>query len=210
MNKITNTIKHCFRLFGHIMSYTFIDKLHNVILSLWNIMYTGYIERRFAAFGKNSFFYWHAYTLAGTKYIHIGNNNTFEKGLQLTARKTDDKEPIIKIGNNCLFRACAHITAINSIEIGNNLLTGTNILITDNLHGNTSHTSLCVPPRERPLYTKGKVKIGDNVWLGNNVCVMPGVTIGDNVVIGANSIVTHDIPAYCIAAGIPARIIKKN
>ena len=53
------------------------------------------------------------------------------------------------------------------------------------------------------------VTIGDNVWIGGNVTILPGVTIGDNCTIGAGSVVTHDIPANSIAAGNPARIIRK-
>ena len=69
------------------------------------------------------------------------------------------------------------------------------------------HMSL--PFTERPLYSKEPVVIGNNVWLGNNVCVMPDVTIGDGAIIGANSVVTHDISAYAVAVGIPAKIIKQ-
>ena len=68
---------------------------------------------------------------------------------------------------------------------------------------------MSLPFNERPLYSKGSVVIGNNVWLGNNVCVMPGVTIGDGAIIGANSVVTHDVPAYAVAAGIPARVVKR-
>ena len=50
--------------------------------------------------------------------------------------------------------------------------------------------------------------IGNNVWIGRNVCIMPGVTIGDGAVIGANAVVTHDIPAYSVAVGVPAKVIK--
>ena len=52
------------------------------------------------------------------------------------------------------------------------------------------------------------VTVGDNVWIGGNVTILPGVTIGDNCTIGAGSVVTHDIPANSIAAGNPARVIK--
>ena len=62
---------------------------------------------------------------------------------------------------------------------------------------------------EKP-YSKGGVIIGNGVWLGNNVCVMPGVRIGDGAVVGANSVVTHDVPPYTIVAGIPARIINQK
>lgn len=63
-------------------------------------------------------------------------------------------------------------------------------------------------PNQRPLYSKGAVHIGNNVWIGQNACIMPGVTIADGAIIAANSVVTHDIPAYSVAAGAPAKVIK--
>ena len=54
------------------------------------------------------------------------------------------------------------------------------------------------------------MKKGNNVWLGNNVCVMPGVTIGDGAIVGTNSLVTHDIPSFTVAAGVPAKEIGHN
>ncbi len=56
--------------------------------------------------------------------------------------------------------------------------------------------------------TKYKVIIGNDVWMGYNVCVKEGVTIGDGAIIGAKSLVTHDIPPYAVAVGTPARVIK--
>ena len=88
------------------------------------------------------------------------------------------------------------------------MLTGTNVLITDNAHGLTNYSSMQLPPRQRDVVSKGAVSIGDNVWLGNNVCVMPGVVIGNGVVVGSNSVVTHNIPPFCVAAGVPAKVIK--
>jgi acetyltransferase-like isoleucine patch superfamily enzyme len=66
-----------------------------------------------------------------------------------------------------------------------------------------------MPVDERLLVSKGAVVIGNNVWIGNNACIMPGVSIGDGAIIGANSVVTHDIPAYSVAGGIPAKVIKQ-
>mgnify|MGYP001052911213 CR=1 FL=1 len=54
----------------------------------------------------------------------------------------------------------------------------------------------------------GRIKVGSNVFFGNNCIILPGVTIGDNVVIGAGSVVTKDIPSNTVAAGVPARVIK--
>jgi acetyltransferase-like isoleucine patch superfamily enzyme len=64
-------------------------------------------------------------------------------------------------------------------------------------------------PSERDLYSKGSVTIEDNVWIGDKVTILPNVRIGEGSVIGANSVVTKDIPPFCVAAGNPAKIIRK-
>ena len=174
-----------------------------------NHIYTGYLRHRFAKMG-NSNFVWKVQNLKGERYIYIGDGNVFGSNLQMTAQMTTGNKPVLTIGNNCIFRQGCHITATNSISIGDNLLTGTNVLITDNSHGNSEHDTLLLPPKRRNVVSKGRVVIGNNVWLGNNVCVMSGVTIGDGAIVGANSVVTHDIPAFTVAAGVPAQIIKTN
>ena len=204
-------VKKYIQWIGWLFSYMpipFVVSYGNVLHHL----YTGSLKRHFSQWGTDSVLRYKAKHLRGLKYISIGCRTVIGAKVQLTAWDLYEKEtfkPEIIIGHNCIIRENAHITAINSIRIGNNLLTGTNVLITDNSHGATNREQLELPPARRLLYSKGPVIIGNNVWIGNNVCVMPGVTIGDGVVIGANSIVTHDIPAYCVAAGIPARIIKQ-
>lgn len=102
-----------------------------------------------------------------------------------------------------------HISACTGVKIGDGCLLGDNVFITDNFHGNSSAEVIDIMPIERPLYSKGCVSIGNNVWLGRNVCIMPNVTIGDGCVIGANTVVTHSVPAYSIVGGVPGRVIKK-
>jgi acetyltransferase-like isoleucine patch superfamily enzyme len=68
---------------------------------------------------------------------------------------------------------------------------------------------LSIPPSERKLISKGPVIIGDNVWVGEGVAILPNVTIGRNCIIGTNSVVTKSIPENSVAAGIPAKVIKK-
>ena len=194
---------------GQLWSYLCPPVFPKSCRSLRDKLYTGYLRRHFAHFGK-SVFCWHLYHLRGSQYISIGDNNIFESGLQLTAWRTDGHQPCITIGNHCTIRRDNHITAIGRITIGDYLLTGTNVLISDNAHGSSDFDSLTIPPTQRNIVTKGPVVIGNNVWLGNNVCVLSGVTIGDGAVIGANSVVTHNIPPYCVAAGIPAKVIKDN
>ena len=118
-------------------------------------------------------------------------------------------KPMIKIGNGCNLGQYNHITAVNKIVIGENLLTGRFVLITDNSHGNFSHEELIAHPSKRQIASKGEVVIGNNVWIGDKVSIMPGVHIGDGCVVGANSVVTHDLPAYSLAAGVPAKVINK-
>ena len=183
-----------------------------ILRGIGNTLYTLLLRHRFAHWGKGSHIGWRALYLKGLHYISIGERTYISPGVELTAWDSDNDNhytPSIIIGNHCSIRENCHITAINCIRIGDNLLTGTNVLITDNSHGQTTHEHMSLPVADRPIYSKGPVIIGNNVWLGNNVCVMPDVTIGDGAIIGANSVVTHDVPAYSVAAGIPARIIKQ-
>ena len=65
-------------------------------------------------------------------------------------------------------------------------------------------------PFERKIISKGPVIIGDNVWIGDKVTILSGVRIGNGVVVAANSVVTKDVPEYCVVAGNPARVIRSN
>ncbi len=198
---------------GRLLSLLLPVKLPELCRAIMAHIYTGYLQHRFAHIGDNCVIAFKATKLHGLDCVSIGNGTQISRGIQLTAWKdhaaTTGSKPEIMIGDNCSIRDYCHITAVNSIRIGNNLLTGTNVLITDNSHGTTERSQLELCPYLRKLESKGTVVIGNNVWLGNNVCIMPGVTIGDSVVIGANSVVTKDIPAYSVAAGVPARIVKQ-
>lgn len=186
--------------------------MKHLTTSFVNLLYTIAYLPFFQHWGKGSRINFKAMKLVGIRHISVGQGTSIASGVQLTAwdcHNGNKYSPSITIGNHCAIRENSHITAINQITIGNNLLTGTNVLITDNSHGQSIREHMSLPFTERPLYSKGPVIIGNNVWLGNNVCVMPGVTIGDGAIIGANSVVTHDIPAYAVAAGIPAKVIKQ-
>ena len=117
--------------------------------------------------------------------------------------------PKLKIGDNVSLNYYCHIGAINSITIGNNVLVGSHVLITDHSHGQFNIENKDIPFVDRPLYSKGPVIIEDNVWLCDNSCILGGVTIGKGSIIAANAVVTKDIPPYSLAAGAPAKIIKK-
>lgn len=179
-----------------------------------------YYAASFNKVGQNLRIYSKFNRLLGAKCITIGDNVTFLGKSTLTAiteyREYVDStinlkkySPSIIIGNNTFISEYNHITAINRIEIGNNVLTGPHVLITDNSHGDYKDILNKVPPTLRPLKSKGAVVIKDNVWIGEGAKIMPGVTVGESSIIGANSVVTKDIPPYSLAVGIPA-IIKKR
>lgn len=150
--------------------------------------------------------------LEGAEYISIGDGTKFQKNIYLTAWRNYKEQrflPQILIGENCSFGAWNHITCINRIYIGDGFLSGKWVTITDNSHGRATIDDANIIPSLRNVYSKGPVIIGRNVWVGDKATILPGITIGNGVIIGANSVVTKDVPDFCVVAGNPAKIIKK-
>jgi len=109
---------------------------------------------------------------------------------------THGKDAKIKIGDNCGFSGVS-IGAAREIRIGNNVLCGANVVITDfDWHLNISNTQ------------PEAVTIHDNVWIGLNTVVLKGVEIGENSIVGANSLVVRSIPPNVIAGGNPCKVLK--
>lgn len=119
--------------------------------------------------------------------------------------------PQIIIGNGVRVSNWVHIAATHYVEIGDNCLIGSKVIIIDHGHGQYTkdYCSPFEPPAKRRLDTERKIVIGRNVWLGDGVVVMPDVTIGEGAVIGANSIVSRDIPPFTISVGAPAKPFKE-
>lgn len=150
--------------------------------------------------------------------LFIKNKNQIDFGLGLTTGVgcrfdafSKSGEKILIFGNNVEVNDYVHIGAIEKVQIGNNVLIASKVFIADHNHGCYSGENQCSPetlPGDRPI-SSSPVIIEDNVWLGEFVSVLPGVTIGKGCIIGCNSVVTKSIPPYCIAVGSPAKIIKK-
>jgi len=206
-----NIIRKIIIFIGYILNRIYPYSISLKFKHLKNNLYSAWIASNFKMFGKNSIVESSLYLVNG-KFIEIGSNCIIGKNSFITAINSSDYNinPKITIGDNCILGSDIHITSVNFISIGNNVRTGKSILITDNSHGNYLDINQNnIPPNERPIYSKGPVIIGNNVWLGEKVAIMPNVTIEDGAIIGANSVVTKNIPAYSIAAGCPAKIIKK-
>lgn len=149
--------------------------------------------------------------IRGKKLIRVGEGFTTGFNCRIDAYAESRKNVIIKIGDRVQINDYVHIGAVDSIEIGDNVLIASKVFITDHNHGNYSGEHQDSPlsaPQDRPIVSK-KVRIEKNVWLGEYVSVLSGVTIGEGSIIGTMSVVNKDIPPFTIAVGSPAKVIKK-
>ncbi|GGA63246.1 putative lipopolysaccharide biosynthesis O-acetyl transferase WbbJ [Flavobacterium palustre] len=152
------------------------------------------------------------FDIRNRRFIKIGRRFTAGFGCRIEAFPLDkNDEYCITIGDNVQINDYVHIGAVGNITIGNNVLMASKIYISDHNHGNYDDLISDHPmsiPEERKAICK-PVVIGDNVWLGESVCILPGITIGEGCIVGALSVVTKSIPPYSIAAGNPAKVVKK-
>lgn len=106
----------------------------------------------------------------------------------------------ITVGKNVFINACCHFQDQGGITLGDNCLVGHNVVFATLNHG--------FAPEERQSMLPAPIVVGRNVWIGSNSTILRGVTIGDNSIIAAGSVVTKDVPANAIVAGVPARFIR--
>lgn len=133
----------------------------------------------------------------GRLFDACGKNVNIERGADFGTGRG------ITIGNNSGLGINCKIRG--PIDIGNNVMMGPDVCILTSSH-NTSRID--IPMSEQGSLPKKKVTIGNDVWIGTRVIILPGVAIGDGVIIGAGAVVTKDVPDYAIVGGVPARIIK--
>lgn len=193
---------------GILVSY--LRNFFSIFYYLFSFIYSGYIKNSIGYFGYNFVTKFPLYLIGGNR-IKIGNNfssfrrNRIEVFGEILNIDYDGK---LTIGDNFSMNDDCHIACINKITIGNNVLFASKIFVTDHFHGEINKESILIPPALRPLYSKGEVIIKDNVWVGEGVVILPGVTIGENCVIGANSVITKSFPKNSIIGGNPAKLIR--
>ena len=163
-------------------------------------------KMKYGHIGNNTILYRPSIT-DNEKLINIGDNTTILRGirLQLYPKQSESKSSI-HIGNKCYIGYNNSFLAGGKIIIEDHVLMASNILISSENHS--------MNPEDKKYYmdqplTCADVKICEGTWIGEKVCILPGVTVGKKCIIGASSGVTHSIPDYCIAAGNPARVIKQ-
>ena len=111
------------------------------------------------------------------------------------------------LGRNVFVNSFSRIAAHESIEIGDNVVIASGVSILD--HDHRTHVVDGHLVVENGEFTTAPVRIGSNVWLGDKVTVLKGVTIGDDVIVGAGAVVTRDVERGTVVGGVPARPIKK-
>lgn len=176
--------------------------------NLCDVILARKVQKNIARCGKNIALQAPVF-FTGGKYMEFGDNFTSCPGLRMECIEEYNGysyAPQLIIGNNVSFNFYCHVGVINKVIIGNDVLIGSRVLITDHSHGILEKSS--IPYYRRKLLSKGPVVIEDNVWIGENVCIMPGVTIGKNSIVGANAVVTHDVLPFSIVAGVPAIVVK--
>jgi acetyltransferase-like isoleucine patch superfamily enzyme len=137
--------------------------------------------------------------ISGDGRLVLGNGITLI-GNVVPIEFVSHKGACITIGDHTFINYGSSISAHKRVAIGRHCLLGHYTLILDNNeHDLQQHSRL--PPSD-------PVVIEDHVWIGSRVCILPGVRVGHHSAVGAGSIVTTDIPPYCLAAGNPARVVR--
>lgn len=139
--------------------------------------------------------------MKGKKQIILDNDVAIRPYVQIWSTGGN-----VRIGEGTEIGERCRISIINSLEVGKNVLFSPNVYITDCDH---EYRNPEVPIIAQGIVQKGqKVIIGDDSYIGINVVIVGNVKIGKHCVIGANSVVTKDIPEYCVAVGSPAKVVK--
>ncbi len=199
-------ISAIFKFLFHILSY----RVFNILVNIFNFLYSILIQVTLKNVGSELRVKYPLY-LMGFNCIEIGNNFNCGRGNKINAIERYNNQiftPVLKIGDNVSINDYCHFGCINKIEIGNNVLIGSKVLIEDHSHGFITSLDLVDSPLNRSLYSKGSIIISDNVWIGDGVVILGNIKIGKNVIIGANSVVTKDVPDNFVVAGNPIKLIR--
>jgi acetyltransferase-like isoleucine patch superfamily enzyme len=177
--------------------YSFLD----IIRLLWSLVTTKLFFRPARLIRQPT-------RIRGFVNMKIGRGFTTGQFCRIEAALDDStKKYSLVIGDNVQINDSCHIAAIERVSIGNNVLIGSRVFISDHDHGDFSEESIKLLPKDRALVSS-PVAIEDGVWLGEGVIVLKGVSIGKGSVVGAGAVVTKDLPPYSLAVGVPAKIIK--
>jgi len=165
--------------------------------------------RGFGAFGAGSIICFPWDSIVNEYAISIGRDSIVNKGAVIAAGWGPGHAGLapdtLSIGDRCLIGRESSLVAHSSIVIEDDVWTGQQVHITDMNHGYV----ILDQPISKQSEPDAPVRVGAGSWLGHHVVVLPGVTIGRHVAVGAGSIVTRDLPDFCVAVGAPARVVRR-
>ncbi len=168
-----------------------------------------FIDILFSAFNfRYRGFFRYPSTIRSLGEIKVGKNCRFGRYSTIELFNSDSE---LSVGDGFRSNSYLHIGVQSSVVIGKNVLVASGVYISDHSHGaygKLEPSNPLTPPVDRQLHV-APVIIGDNVWLGEKVAILPGVRVGNGVIVGAGAVVTKDIPDYSIVAGVPAKVIKR-
>jgi acetyltransferase-like isoleucine patch superfamily enzyme len=136
-----------------------------------------------------------------TAKVRLGRWSWVGDGCKIRAH-----EGVVEIGAKSVLGQECTISAYQHISIGRECIIADRVMMIDFDHGVVEVER---PIREQGIY-KRDVDIGHNVWIGYGACLLRGVTVGDNAIIGTSAVVTDDVPANAVVAGVPARVIRER
>ncbi|WP_199289134.1 DapH/DapD/GlmU-related protein [Cyanobium sp. FACHB-13342] len=150
--------------------------------------------------------------MRGFAQIEFGKNLTTGRFCRIDALCLSTVLPELPVkklvfGENIQIGDRVHIAVAEKIIIGDHCLIASNVFISDHDHGSTDLDSMLIPPSARELIT-APIQIGHSCWLGQNVCILKGVTLGEHCIVAAGAVVTRSFPAFSIIGGVPAKILK--
>ena len=182
--------------------------LYFILEALRKPFYKLYLKRRNVSYGISLKIFGKP-LIINRGIIHIGMNcrlisssKFYGQGIQPVSLYTLNENSRIDIGNNCTLNGTS-IRSVSHVSIGNDCVFAPDVKLIDHDH------PLSPTERRTTNYLSAQIIIEENVWVGYNVVILKGVKIGKNSVIGAGSVVVKDIPENCVAAGIPAKVIKE-
>lgn len=176
--------------------------MNRVARKLGYIITQTFYKNRFRDIGSGTLVF-KPMQLDSVSSILIGTSVYIAEGAWLMGNQK--KQETISIGSYTTIGHYAHIVGLHSVKIEDNVLIADKVFISDCTH---SYQEIDIPIIKQDVIELSPVVIGEGSWLGENVCVC-GASIGKHCVIGANSVVTSDIPDYCVAVGSPAKVVKK-